>query len=102
MSTDPKHCDEYIDDETQPAALRAYLARARSPGHGMTSKEPFPKLFATYRGGFPWNGIADGDRVRVVMASRLGDVGVTKDFDAAHGYDARFFVEQLTDFSETP
>lgn len=97
-----KHCDEYIDDETQPACLRAFLDRARSPGHGMLDKSPFPKLFATYIGADPWRGYTKGDRLRVVMASSMGDVGVTKNFDAQHGYDARFGLESLGDFSETP
>ena len=97
----PRHCDTYIEDPKAPACLRAYLRRARSPAHGNTSSEPFPKLFATYRGK-EWLGIAPGDRVRVVMASRMGDVGITKDLAADHGYSARCNVEQLGDFSDVP
>lgn len=96
-----KHCDDYIDDPTQPEVLRAYLKRARSPGHGHLSKEPFPKLFATYDGE-DWRGYTKGDRVRVVMASRMGDVGLTKDLSAEHGYDARVEVAWLKDFSDQP
>ena len=65
-----KHCDDYIDDPTQPEVLRKFLERARSPAHGMMLKEPFPKLFAVYNG-VDWRGVAKGDRVRIVMASRL-------------------------------
>lgn len=99
---DFKHCDDYIDDPTAPAPLRAFLKRARSPGHGHLESGPFPKLFATYRGEKPWLDVNPGDRVRVVMASRMGDVGVTKNLEASSNYSARFAVESLTDFSETP
>ena len=95
-----KHCDDYIDDPTQPEVLRKFLERARSPAHGMMLKEPFPKLFAVYNG-VDWRGVAKGDRVRIVMASRLGDVGITNNLDAEH-YMARCFVDQLTDFQDTP
>lgn len=97
-----RHCDDYITDPTSPECLRRFLERARSPAHGHNSRDPFPKLFATYNGDTEWRGYAKGDRLRVVMASRMGDVGVTKRFDAEHGYDARFAVESLTDFSEQP
>lgn len=88
----PKHCDDYIDDPTQPAVLRAFLDRARMPAHGMLVKEPFPKLFADYK----------GQRVRVTMASRLGDVGIRFEFDKEDGYAERVLVSQLTNFSDTP
>jgi hypothetical protein len=94
-----KHCDEYIDDEDAPAVLRTWLGRARSPAHGHTSSAPYPKLFATYVGK-DWRDVAKGDRVRVVMASRMGDVGITKDLDADHGYSVRCDVACLTEFSE--
>lgn len=84
-----KHCDDYIDDETQPECLRSFLDYARSP---MMHPEPRPKLFADY----------NGQRVRVVMASRFGDVGITGKLDAEHGYDKRVAVEDLSGFSENP
>lgn len=96
-----RHCDEYIDDETQPAVLRKFLDRARSPGHGMMSKKPYPKLFATYNG-VDWMGVANGDRVRIVMASRMGDVGATKNLEAESGYQVRCAVADLSDFSDQP
>jgi len=88
---DPKHCDDYIDDLTQPECLRKFLDHARSPAHGSLRDEPRPKLFATFK----------GKRVRVVMASRFGDVGITSKLGAEHGYDRRVGVEELTDFSAT-
>lgn len=89
---EPRHCDDYIDDESAPAALRAFLGRARSPAHGHLSAEPYPKLFADH----------DGQRVRVVMASRLGDVGITADLDAEFGYQTRVPVEDLSNFGDAP
>lgn len=87
-----KHCDDYIDDESAPAVLSAYLQRARSPGHGLLSSEPFPRLFADY----------EGARVRVVMASRLGDVGITDDLEADTTYQKRVAVEDLSNFGDAP
>lgn len=87
-----KHCDDYIDDESAPASLRAYLQRARSLGHGMLNSEPFPKLFADY----------EGARVRVVMASRLGDVGITSEHADDWTYQKRVSVEDLANFGTTP
>ena len=87
-----KHCDDYIDDESQPAPLRRYLERARRPAHGMLDTEPYPALFADH----------DGVRVRVVVASRLGDVGITTNLGADHGYQKRVMVADLSNFSESP
>jgi hypothetical protein len=87
--TDFKHCDDYIDDETQPECLRAFLDHARSPAHGMDRAEPRPALFANY----------NGKRVRVVMASRLGDVGITSNLHAERGYEKRVAVADLSGFS---
>ena len=89
--TEFKHCDEYIDDESALRALRAYLARARGPAHGHMSRDPFPKLFADHKGA----------RVRIVMASRMGDVGITSVLTADHGYEGRVAVEDLSNFSDT-
>jgi hypothetical protein len=101
MSNIPKHCDDYIDDPAAPEPLRKFLARARMPAHGLMVDESFPELFATYNGN-TWRYIKRGDRVRVVMSSRMGDVGITKALAADVGYDERCMVEDLTDFSESP
>lgn len=87
-----KHCDDYIDDESAHPALRTFLKRARSPAHGHPDPAPFPRLFADY----------EGRRVRVVMASRLGDVGITADLKADHGYQKRVAVEDLANFGAEP
>lgn len=86
-----KHCDDYIDDPTQPECLRTFLDYARSPAHGALRDGPRPKLFARH----------NGRLVRVVMASRFGDVGITTRLHNEHGYEKRVSVEDLTDFSAT-
>lgn len=86
------HCDDAIDDPTTHPALRVFLARARSPAHGLLSAQPFPRLFADHL----------GVRVRVVMASRMGDVGITKDLGAEFGYEGRVFLNELANFADQP
>lgn len=86
------HCDDYIDDLTAPEALRKFLAFARSPAHGQLLPKPHPRLFADH----------EDRRVRVTMASRLGDVGITTNFDAEFGYETRVNVSELANFSEQP
>lgn len=86
--TEFKHCDEYIDDPEQPECLRAFLDHARSPAHGLLRDGPRPRLFADW----------DGRRVRVVMASRFGDVGITACLSAEHGYERRVAVSDLKNF----
>ncbi len=49
-----------------------------------------PKLFADYK----------GERVRVVMASRFGDVGITKNLKAETGYSERLLMDELSNFSD--
>src|SRR4051812_31921635 len=83
------HCDDLWAAKTLPACVQAYLDVARAPAHGMGKAPP---LFATYQ----------GQRVRVVMASRFGDVGITPRLQAASGYIKRVLLPDLTDFSDTP
>ena len=85
-------CDDYIDDESAPAALRKFLAFARAPAHGQLLPKPHPTLFADHA----------GTRVRVTMASRFGDVGITSDLGADFGYEHRVLVRALSNFSEAP
>lgn len=113
-----RHCDSYIDDADAPEALRLFLRIARSPGHGSLCGGP-PALFATLREDVPaYKGrirrdasghvieqtetLGAGVRIRIVMASRMGDVGITTNLRAVSGYDARVQVDQLEDFSEQP
>jgi hypothetical protein len=112
------HCDELIDDETQPACLRAYLEYNRRPAIDKNlPKSEEPKLFATIKADVMgqsylghWNAkgpvmqplpMKAGQTVRVVMASRFGDVGITPVLANARGYAARVPVSDLDNFSES-
>jgi hypothetical protein len=90
--TEPKHCDDYIRDKSQAKALRKFLLYKRIPAYWQIRRWRWgvPKLYAT------WNNL----RVRVTMASRFGDVGITEGLDKDHGYEMRVFLSKLTDFSE--
>lgn len=39
-----------------------------------------------------------GHRVKIVMVSRFGDVGITEDLEAENGYAARVALDDLCDF----
>jgi hypothetical protein len=113
------HCDDLIEDPEQPASLRKYLEYNRRPAIDKTLPEAQePALFATLREdkegsvylGTWSKGNPDmqpvkmkaGSRIRVVMASRFGDVGITHNLKAAKGYCTRVPVAALTDFGDTP
>lgn len=105
--TEHKHCDDYVDDPNcvpvGAAALQAFLVRARDKAHGALLATPYPRLFAdlvSYRGEPMYaRSLA---RVQVVMASRLGDVGITSDLSPGASYQRRVWLDELTCFSETP
>lgn len=90
---DFRHCDDYIDDKSQPLCLRRFLRYSRWPAiyqfraEGLGIKKP--PLFAD----------CGGERYRVVMASRFGDVGITKNLEAESGYSRRVVVADLSNFS---
>ena len=88
---EPKHCDDYIDDYAAPACLRVFLSVNRLPAVTKMAFDEMgikPTLFADYQ----------GKRWRVVMASRMGDVGITEKLNAENGYTARVAVEELSNF----
>jgi len=90
-----RHCDDYIHDHHAPLCLRAFLLRHRVPaidGSLMEQAGFSPLLFATL----------EGQRVKVIMASRFGDVGITSALDAVSGYDQRVSIDMLTNFSHKP
>jgi hypothetical protein len=107
-SHEPRHCDDYIRDKTQPKCLRRFLLFKRIPAYWQHDKWlrrgwPEPKLYATYKEpNGPGGRKGKVRRVRVTMASRFGDVGITRHLDHDHGYTTRVYVEDLTDFSEEP
>lgn len=90
-----KHCDDYIHDLAAPRCLRFWLLVNRLPAVDAAlcrESDVNPRLFANY----------DGKRVRLVMASRLGDVGITSKLDAEYGYQTRVSVADLADFGVEP
>ncbi|TXN07499.1 hypothetical protein FV222_02215 [Methylobacterium sp. WL103] len=109
LGTEPRHCDEYLEDETAPECLRRFHDYHCRPAalkyptgdeafdRGLEERlglpmwrDPVPMLFARH----------EGKPVRVTMASRFGDVGITEDLAAEHGYGKRVGVEDLTEFSD--
>ena len=85
------HCDDILADKSLPDCVLRYLEVARTPFEEQIDKVP-PPLYATYK----------TKRVRVVMASRFGDVGITEMLNNAHGHAMRVYLPELTDFSDTP
>lgn len=85
----PTHCDDAIEDERYPMALRAFLEHARAPAVDQIGKTR-PVCWATYKGA----------PVLLTMASRLGDIGISA-AGRAHGYDERVPIDELTDFRTT-
>lgn len=87
------HVDDVINDPSWPAPLRNYLRVQRLPAiHKMEERRKGnnPQLWATYNG--KW--------VRVVMASRMGDVGISKNLDNETGYTDRVCVSRLENFRD--
>ena len=84
------HCDDILCEQRIGCPVQAFLAHARAPAIEQTGERP--RLFATY----------EGERVRVTMASRFGDVGISRDLAKAHGYFKRVYLPELTDLSEAP
>jgi hypothetical protein len=100
------HCDDLIYAPDTPEPLRQFLAFHRQPASDKRGdgpplfREDGPPLFATMAHRTEDFGI--GTRVRIVMASRFGDVGITTDLSAVRGYMARVPVDYLENFSRGP
>ena len=88
-----EHSDDYGHRLEVSKALRWFLFVERLPAlekFMVYEKAGEPQLFANYQ----------GKPVRVVMASRFGDVGITSYLGKTHGYQKRVLVSELTDFSD--
>ncbi len=86
------HCDNAIHDHKLPICIRYFLLVNRLPSvdrYIIVEAQGEPVCFATW----------EGKRVRLVMASRMGDVGITTNLDAESGYRWRVSVDDLSDFS---
>jgi hypothetical protein len=88
-------CDEYAESFSGHPAARWFIFYNRLPATLralMVQRCPEPVLYADH----------GNERVRVVMASRLGDLGVTRNLNAETGYERRVMICELSNFSETP
>lgn len=86
------HCDDVVEDYEAADCLRFWLLINRLPAILKFLCDEVgvkPELYAKL----------GKVQVRVVMASRMGDVGITPNLGTDRGYDRRVFVDQLTDFS---
>lgn len=89
------HVDDFIDDYRTPEYTRAFLLCLRLPAMQKIAFRHFMagrRLFCTHA----------GERYRVVMASRMGDVGLSKNFDVEDGYSLRVPPTECTDWSADP
>jgi hypothetical protein len=100
----PRHCDDYIDDPSAPASLRALLKAARGPSQSAWLGG-LPPLFATLKRDFAardGDGVIPllrvGQRARVVMASKFGDVGITLALVNERDYVARAAIHERSVF----
>jgi hypothetical protein len=90
-----RHCDTYIHDLSQPLCLRFWVLVHALPASDMELLNRAgvnPSLFAT---------TSTGETVRLVTASVLGDVGITRDL-ASEQYEDRVHLESLSNFREHP
>jgi hypothetical protein len=92
-----RHVDDYVDDHTTPRALRWFLFVNRLPATLRLLCESMgivPELYADIRNSDPSNELR---HCRVVMASRMGDVGINYDFNPDR-YEHRVMVDRLSNF----
>lgn len=104
---------EEYDNEVWPfvekhPALKTYLEFfLRSALEIHNDRTPRPNLYASVTEDFRDNEgrlYKAGSTIRVVMASRFGDVGITQDIEFDHGYTARLLPndQRLTNWRDTP
>lgn len=89
---DENHCDDIIHLSDYPICLRYFLLVNRLPAVDkciIVEMKGEPVCFATFK----------NKKVRLVMASRFGDVGITKNLSDTHGYDKRVSIKQLSNFT---
>ncbi len=100
MNTDQRdwtHVDEFVEQGTGDASVhyaRLMLGTMRMPGHGLAlhALTRHFRLFCTHA----------GKRYRVVMASRMGDIGLSEHFEQATGYQIRAGVDDCSEWGATP
>lgn len=97
-----KHCDDHIHDLSLPKCVRKFLLLHRLPATDQTLLDEEIEKTELYARLKPNPVLCHMENrwYRVVMASRLGDVGITTHLERKHGYDSRLFIDMLTDFTE--
>lgn len=91
-----------------PATLIPWVPHERAtwPFRYMTTKEPMTlKIWNQRRHGEPEytdKPLPIGTRVKIVMVSRFGDVGITDDLTAENGYHLRVNIDELDQKFENP
>lgn len=73
----------------------------------MKDKSPRPYLYVTLNKDIKLQDdtFKKGERMKAVLASRLGDIGLTRDLEAENGYEIRldpYNKETMVDVSEQP
>jgi len=89
--------DDYIMDFTMPQALQAFILINRLPAmekNIIAGTYGSPELYCVHKDDLL-------KAQRVVMASRMGDLGITDDLNAENGYQRRVLVAELQDFVAT-
>jgi hypothetical protein len=95
----PMHVDDWLDKIEFGYSRGEMLARVfieffRMPAWKKANYAPFLagfKVLCNYK----------GEKMRLIGASRMGDVWLTRDWNRDCGYDLRVNVEDCTDFSGT-
>lgn len=70
----------------KPLVMQHWLGRSDDAGQPMFHEVP----------------LEAGHRVKIVMVSRFGDVGITEELTAENGYAARVLLDDLCDFGTKP
>jgi len=87
------HCDDLVDSCTLPECVHQFVEIERMDllykHENFGTDYKAKPCYATYK----------GKRVRLVMASRMGDVGITPNLDAERGYSERVYIPELSEFS---
>lgn len=87
------HVDHALVDFRHPHALQLFLLVHRMPAAEaaiITRAHGYPVCYALH----------ESKIVRLVMASRMGDIGITDDLEAEHGYQKRVMLSDLSGFTD--
>ncbi len=100
------HIDDWLDypgkefytpqpQDNDKLYAKFVLDYMRMPAYKISGYERFMKQFNLYC-------TFNNERYRVTMASRLGTIGLRKDFNTEHGYDICAYPNECTNWSNKP